>query len=146
MANRPGQVARALTNAKVERHAERAPARILVVDDEELVRLSVSRILQKVGYEVITAADGSESLAMMSTGRRVDLVLMDVAMPVMDGPTAVRELRARGVGAPIVLMSGYAEEELANRGMMVNANAFLRKPFEVTELVGAVRTHLAQLV
>ena len=121
-------------------------ARVLVVDDEELVRLSVARILQKFGYDVITAADGSEAMARVCGVESVDLILMDVTMPSMDGPTAARELRERGVGVPIVLMSGYAEEELVNRGVMTHADGFLKKPFEVTELVAAVRDRLAQLV
>ena len=130
--------------------SEEAPpvtaARILVVDDEETVRLSVARILQKFGYDVITAADGSGALAAMSGERAVDLILMDVTMPMMDGPTAARELRERGVGAPIVLMSGYAEEELVSRGVMIHVDGFLKKPFEVTELLAAVRDRIAQLV
>jgi ligand-binding sensor domain-containing protein/signal transduction histidine kinase len=121
-------------------------ARILVVDDEESVRLSVARILQRFGYDVVTARDGSEALAMASTGSPIELILMDVTMPAMDGPTAARQLRARGVEVPIVLMSGYAEEDLASRGVMTHVDGFLKKPFEVTELLGAVRERLAQPV
>ncbi len=123
-----------------------AAARVLVVDDEELVRHSVVRILEKFGYETVAAADGSEALAAIVSGRSVDLVLMDVTMPAMDGPTAARELRAHGLEAPIVLMSGYAEEELVSRGVMTHADGFLKKPFEVAELLEAVRARLAQLV
>ncbi|HET7553848.1 MAG TPA: two-component regulator propeller domain-containing protein [Gemmatimonadaceae bacterium] len=121
-------------------------ARILVVDDEETVRLSVARILGKLGYEVITAGDGSEAVGAACSEGAVDLILMDVTMPTMDGPTAARELRGRGVATPIVLMSGYAEEELVNRGVMAHADGFLKKPFEVTELLAVVRDRLTQLV
>ena len=121
-------------------------ARVLVVDDEESVRLSVARVLRKSGYEVMTACDGSEALAVMSGEDPVELILMDVTMPVMDGSVAARELRGRGVLIPIVLMSGYAEEELVNRGVLAHVDGFLKKPFEVTELLAAVRDRLAQLV
>ena len=123
-----------------------AAARVLVVDDEETVRLSVSRILQKFGYEVIAAADGSQALDTLGAGRSVDLILMDVTMPRMDGPSAAREMRERGAAVPIILMSGYAEEELVSRGVMDHVDGFLKKPFEVMELVAAVRDRLPQLV
>ncbi len=121
-------------------------ARILVVDDAESVRLSVARILQRFGYDVATAGDGSEALAMASTESPIELILMDVTMPTMDGPTAARQLRERGVGVPIVLMSGYAEEDLVSRGVMTHVDGFLKKPFEVMELLGVVRERLAQPV
>ena len=122
-----------------------AAARVLVVDDEETVCLSVARILQRFGYDVVTAVDGSAALTAMDAERAIDLILMDVTMPVMDGPTAARELRARGVEVPIVLMSGYAEEELVNRGVMTHADGFLKKPFEAPELAAAVRDRLVKL-
>jgi CheY-like chemotaxis protein len=121
-------------------------ARVLVVDDEEAVRLSVSRMLRKFGYEVTTACDGSEAIAAMCGEEPAELILMDVTMPVMDGSAAARELRGRGIQVPIVLMSGYAEEELMNRGALAQVDGFLKKPFEVTELVAAVRERLGQLV
>jgi ligand-binding sensor domain-containing protein/signal transduction histidine kinase/CheY-like chemotaxis protein len=129
-----------------EESAPSPAARVLVVDDEESVRLSVARVLRKFGYEVMTACDGSEALAVVCGEVPVELILMDVTMPVMDGSVAARELRGRGVQIPIVLMSGYAEEELVNRGVLAHVDGFVKKPFEVTELVAAVRDRLAQLV
>jgi ligand-binding sensor domain-containing protein/signal transduction histidine kinase len=129
--------------------AEPAPAqaaRVLVVDDEEAVRLSVSRMLRKFGYEVVTACDGSEALGVMCGEEPAELILMDVTMPVMDGSTAARALRERGIPVPIVLMSGYAEEELVNRGVLTHVDGFLKKPFVVIELLGAVRERVGQLV
>jgi signal transduction histidine kinase/CheY-like chemotaxis protein/streptogramin lyase len=123
-----------------------AAARVLVVDDEETVRHSVARILRKFGYDVITVGDGSEAVSTVCSETPVDLILMDVTMPSVDGPTAARELRARGVETPIVLMSGYAEEDLVHRGVLTYADGFLKKPFEMMELLAAVRDRLAQLV
>jgi ligand-binding sensor domain-containing protein/signal transduction histidine kinase len=121
-----------------------AAARVLVVDDEEAVRLSVGRILQKLGYDVTDAADGAEALAVADGEHTFDLVLMDVTMPAMDGPTAAREMRARGVAVPIILMSGYAEEDLIARGVLAHANGFLKKPFEVAELAASLREQLTR--
>ncbi len=129
-----------------EETAASPAARVLVVDDEESVRLSVARVLRKFGYEVVTACDGAEALAVVCGEDPVELILMDVTMPVMDGSVAARELRGRGVQIPIVLMSGYAEEELVNRGVLAHVDGFVKKPFEVSELVAAVRDRLAQLV
>ncbi|HEU4586335.1 MAG TPA: response regulator, partial [Gemmatimonadaceae bacterium] len=129
-----------------EETAASPAARVLVVDDEESVRLSVARVLRKFGYEVMMACDGSEALAVVCGGEPVELILMDVTMPVMDGSVAARELRGRGVQIPIVLMSGYAEEELVNRGVLAHVDGFVKKPFEVSELVAAVRDRLTQLV
>jgi CheY-like chemotaxis protein len=147
--------ASAAESEPVERPTRTEPAlasaaRVLVVDDEEMVRHSVARILEKFGYCTVVAADGAEAVAVVEQGLggagSIDLVLMDVTMPAMDGPTAARELRSLGLEAPVVLMSGYAEEELVNRGVMTHADGFLKKPFEVTELLDAVRARLAQLV
>ncbi|HEU4643684.1 MAG TPA: two-component regulator propeller domain-containing protein, partial [Gemmatimonadaceae bacterium] len=68
---------------------------VLVVDDEEVVRLAAKRILRKLGYDVIVVADGAAALEVIDRRDEVDLVLMDVTMPVMDGPAAARALRAR---------------------------------------------------
>jgi ligand-binding sensor domain-containing protein/signal transduction histidine kinase/CheY-like chemotaxis protein len=122
-----------------------AAARILVVDDEETVRLSVVRILERFGYTVLSATDGSEALARASADDAIDLIIMDVTMPVMDGPAAACALRERGVDVPIVLMSGYAEEELMDRGVMTHVDGFIKKPFEVIELVSTVRERLVKV-
>jgi ligand-binding sensor domain-containing protein/signal transduction histidine kinase/CheY-like chemotaxis protein len=123
-----------------------AAARILVVDDEATVRLSVARILERFGYAVITATDGAEALSLAEERSTIDLIIMDVTMPVMDGPATACAMRERGVGVPIVLMSGYAEDELTERGVMTHVDGFMKKPFEVTDLVAAVRDRLAQAV
>jgi signal transduction histidine kinase/CheY-like chemotaxis protein len=122
-----------------------AQRRVLVVDDEEAVLYSATRILKKLGYDVATAIDGVDALAAIDAdgGREIDLVLLDVTMPTMDGPTTARALRARGVDVPIVFMSGYAEEDLVARGIMADADGFLKKPFMVQELAAVLREMMA---
>ncbi len=108
--------------------------RILVVDDEADVRHLTQRMLRKLGYDVLGAANGVGAVAAVDSGEVVSLVLMDVTMPAMDGPATARALRERGVDVPIVLMSGYAEAELAARGALSDSAGFLQKPFSEREL------------
>ncbi|HVX42105.1 MAG TPA: two-component regulator propeller domain-containing protein [Gemmatimonadaceae bacterium] len=110
--------------------------RVLVADDEDDVREICKRILKELGYDVIVATDGAAAVALAEI-REVDVFLLDVTMPKMNGAAAARALREKGFDAPIVLMSGYAEEDLLRRGITVDADAFLKKPFRASE-VGAV--------
>jgi len=112
--------------------------RVLLVDDEPDVRDLTGRMLRRLGYQVAFAADGASTLMAVSDAEMVDVILMDVTMPNMDGPTAARELRQRGMDARIVLMSGYAETELVDRGVLADADAFLQKPFTQEELAAAI--------
>jgi ligand-binding sensor domain-containing protein/signal transduction histidine kinase/CheY-like chemotaxis protein len=112
--------------------------RVLVVDDEDAVLLSTARLLTRLGYEVVTAPDGAAALAAASQNPPFDLILLDVTMPAMDGPATARALRERGVEVPIILMSGYAENQLIARGAMTDADGFLKKPFLVQELAAVV--------
>ncbi|MHB1222702.1 MAG: hybrid sensor histidine kinase/response regulator [Gemmatimonadaceae bacterium] len=113
-------------------------ARVLVVDDEPDVRHLTERMLRRLGYVVVSAGDGASALAAIGSDGAIDLVLMDVTMPAMDGPTTARALRDRGIGIPIVLMSGYAEDELVARGVLADASGFLQKPFAESELAAAL--------
>ena len=119
--------------------------RILIVDDEEVVRSATERMVRRLGYAVVGAADGAAALALLESDRAFALILMDVTMPAMDGPATARAIRARGVTVPVVFMSGYAAEELAARGMVSDADAFLKKPFLMADLREALRQALSAL-
>src|SRR6185312_3604172 len=85
-------------------------ARILLVEDEEAVRAFAGRALEARGYKVYQAASGAEALDLISgIGDPLDLVISDVVMPGMDGPTLMRELRRRQPELKIIFVSGYAE-------------------------------------
>ncbi|HPB22163.1 MAG TPA: ATP-binding protein [Novosphingobium sp.] len=118
--------------------------RVLLVEDEDMVRAVASRALTRAGYAVTTASDGDEGLEIMAkimaSGEEFDLVVSDVVMPVMDGPTMAREIRKTRADLPVLFMSGYAEEQLRKEIDMANV-AFLPKPFtvqQITDKVGAV--------
>lgn len=107
--------------------------RVLIADDELDVREIAQAVLQELGYEVVLAADGAEAVAATEVCD-IDVFLLDVTMPKLNGAAAARALRAKGISVPIVLMSGYAEEDLLTRGLTIDADAFLKKPFLASDL------------
>ena len=114
---------------------------ILLVEDEDMVRAIAERALTLQGYKVICATDGEEGLALLDTHDDIDMLVTDVVMPSMDGPTLGRQARVKRPNLPILFMSGYAEESLRQEIMLDNVN-FLPKPFSVQQLGEAVKTAL----
>ena len=117
---------------------------ILLVEDEAMVRAVAERALTRKGYTVLTAAHGEEALEILE--RRpdgVDLLVSDVVMPMMDGPTLVRHARERFPTLKVIFMSGYAEEQL-RKSIDVPGVVFLAKPFSVQELGEMVRATIAR--
>jgi two-component system, cell cycle sensor histidine kinase and response regulator CckA len=115
---------------------------ILLVEDEDMVRAVAERALTRAGYQVITATQGEEGLERYAAHETVDLVVSDVVMPTMDGPTMVRQLRAARPLLPVLFMSGYAEEQLRESIGIADVD-FLPKPFSVTQLTDAVADALS---
>src|SRR3546814_100543 len=116
---------------------------ILLVEDEATVRAVAERALVRKGYSVMTAANGVEALERLAEEDHIDLLISDVVMPEMDGPTLVSQAREERPDLPIVFMSGYAEEQL-RRTISVPDFAFLPKPFSVPQLGEAVSEALAR--
>ncbi|WP_326408097.1 hybrid sensor histidine kinase/response regulator [Sphingomonas sp.] len=115
---------------------------ILLVEDEAMVRAVAERALTRQGYKVVTAGNGEEALECLEAGETFDLLISDVVMPTMDGPTLVRHARVKYPDLPILFMSGYAEEQL-RKSIDIERVAFLPKPFSVQQLAEAARTALA---
>jgi two-component system, cell cycle sensor histidine kinase and response regulator CckA len=111
---------------------------ILLVEDEDMVRAVAERALTRNGYTVVTATNGEEGLEILATRDDIDVLISDVVMPVMDGPTMVRQARADNPMLPVLFMSGYAEEQL-RKTIDLDRMAFLPKPFSVQQLAEAVR-------
>ena len=111
---------------------------ILLVEDEDMVRAVAERALTRQGYTVMTAENGEAALELLDKNGRPDLLISDVVMPTMDGPTMVRHARERYPDLPIIFMSGYAEEQL-RKSIDVDNVAFLPKPFSVQQLAEAAR-------
>ena len=118
-----------------------AGGKLLLVEDEDMVRVVAERALVRAGYDVTACASGEEGLAAIAApGAAFDIVVSDVVMPGMDGPAMVRAIRARLPQMPVLFMSGYAEEQL-RRDINIPDMHFIAKPFSVAAIgdkVGAV--------
>ncbi len=116
---------------------------VLLVEDEAAVRQPLSRMLERLGYAVVTATDGPAALALFeSDPRRVDVVVSDVVMPRMGGRALLERLRALRPGLPAVLISGYDESVAGVTETPDELTAFLNKPFTAAELAELLRTLL----
>jgi two-component system, cell cycle sensor histidine kinase and response regulator CckA len=111
---------------------------VLLVEDEPMVRTVAERALTRHGYAVITADNGEDALEILAKNEPIDLLISDVVMPGMDGPTMVSEARKSRPELKILFISGYAEEQLRKSIDIENVN-FLPKPFSVIELAEAAR-------
>ena len=117
---------------------------VLLVDDEEMVRRVTTRMLNRMGFEVITAKDGQEAVDVFS-GRSGDIrcVLLDLTMPRMDGDSAFSALRQIRHDIPVILTSGYNEQEVQDRFAGRDMAGFVQKPFKMEELHAALRRVLS---
>jgi two-component system cell cycle sensor histidine kinase/response regulator CckA len=113
--------------------------KILLVEDEEGLRALNARGLASRGYTVLEAGNGVEALEVLEKQGAVDLVVSDVVMPEMDGPTLLKELRQRDPSVKIIFVSGYAEEAFQKNLPSEEQYAFLAKPFTLKQLVAAVK-------
>jgi two-component system, cell cycle sensor histidine kinase and response regulator CckA len=117
---------------------------ILLVEDEEGLRQLNARGLASRGYTVLEAGNGVEAIEVLEKhGGKVDLVVSDVVMPEMDGPTLLRELRIRNPMLKIIFVSGYAEDAFQKHLPADGQFAFLAKPFTLKQLVNEVKETLA---
>ncbi len=109
--------------------------RVLVVDDEELILETTAMALSAIGFEVVRARDGLEALARVESDRDgLDLVLMDLTMPRMDGREAFLALHRLAPGLPVILSSGYNEQDSLQAFEGEGPAAFLQKPYQLQEL------------
>ena len=121
------------------------PCRVLLVDDEAIVRSQLRRSLELRGYTVVEAADGHTALAALlpastvaEAGPLVDVVVLDMTMPDLDGAEVLRRLRAAGSRVPVVISSGYLDVAVERRLPRGEFQGFLAKPYSATELVSAI--------
>lgn len=115
---------------------------VLVVEDEEAVRIMLHRLLESEGYQVLEAADGQRALAAIDGASRVDLVITDVAMPALNGRQLADRLKVLRPRLPVLFMSGYTDDEMMRSGIVSSEVRFVQKPFEPAGLARAVRDAL----
>ena len=115
-------------------------AKVLVVDDSESHRFQIKRDLQGAGYEVMEAHDGQDALLKLAEKPKVDLILADVNMPVMDGLTMCAKLHEKGthLGTPIFMLTTESSNEMKLAGKKVGVNAWIIKPYVIEKLLVAI--------
>ncbi len=111
---------------------------VVVVDDDEIVRRFVVRILKREEYGVVAFSDAAAALSAPLLAD-ADLIITDLTMPT-SGEVFIREMRRRGIRTPVLVMSGHLSEEKARYLIDLGAQAFIRKPFDLEEFRSIVRS------
>lgn len=108
--------------------------KLLLVDDEERFRDTLSKRLTETGYEVCGASSGMKALEMLAADK-FDVVIMDIQMPGMTGLETLLEIRSRHIGVEVIMLTGHGEVTSAVEGMRLGAYDYLMKPYEYEYLV-----------
>jgi DNA-binding response OmpR family regulator len=119
--------------------------RILIVEDEPRIAAFVSRGLEAAGYSTAISDDGAEALE-RAQRPDIDLVLLDVGLPTMDGFEVLRELRARGRVVPVIMLTARSSTHDTVEGLDAGANDYMSKPFTFEELLARVRSRLRESI
>ena len=120
-----------------------APRRVVVAEDESLIRLDIVEILRDNGFDVVGEAGDGETAVQLATELRPDLVVMDVRMPQLDGIKAAERLTKEHV-APVVLLTAFSQKELVEQASEAGALAYVVKPFTPADLLPAIEIALAR--
>ena len=140
----PAEVGDDAPNAALERAVERSGETVLLVEDQDQIRALLARQLERAGFKVVEAANGYEALTTWrGAPETIDIIVSDIVMPVMDGPTMVDRVRADRSDLPVVFISGYpGAADASERDTPLPDGRLLRKPFAAAELVQAIRAAL----
>jgi two-component system cell cycle sensor histidine kinase/response regulator CckA len=114
------------------------PLHVLIVDDEELVRKFVERVLREGGYQTAIAADGPEGLEVAAKLERLDILVTDLMMPEMTGDELARQIRASTPGVKVLYLTGFSDRLFKEKVTLWADEAFLEKPCSVKGLQQAV--------
>ena len=120
-----------------------APRRVVVAEDESLIRMDIVEILRDNGYDVVGEAGDGETAVALATELRPDLVVMDIRMPVMDGIEAAKRLSENHI-APVVLLTAFSQKELVEQASEAGALAYVVKPFTPNDLLPAIEIALSR--
>ena len=122
---------------------ERSRPRVLIAEDEALIRLDLAEMLREEGYQVVgEAGDGQEAVE-LAESLKPDLVIMDVKMPRRDGIDAAAEIAAKRI-APVVVLTAFSQRDLVEKARDAGAMAYLVKPFSISDLVPAIEVALSR--
>jgi AmiR/NasT family two-component response regulator len=113
------------------------PRRVVIAEDEALIRLDLKELLQEAGYAVVGEAGDGETAVRLAEELRPDLVVLDVKMPVLDGISAAERITEARL-APVLMLTAFSQRELVERARDAGAMAYLVKPFGASDLVPAI--------
>lgn len=129
-----------MTDQEIEKPIAR---RVVVAEDESLIRMDIVEILRDNGFDVVGEAADGEAAVALAIELRPDLVIMDVKMPKMDGITAADKLNREHI-APVVLLTAFSQKELVERATEAGALAYVVKPFTPNDLLPAIEIALSR--
>jgi CheY-like chemotaxis protein len=137
---------RSKTNKEADEDVSKVPSTVpgrggvLLVDDEVIIRSSIQRMLEKLGYWVFVAGNGREALEIFTEKKdEIDLVLLDIIMPVLDGFETLSELKKIDPEVKVVLTSGYVMDDKIDRPLEAEPHGFLPKPFDIEQLANELK-------
>jgi response regulator NasT len=120
-----------------------AQRRVLVAEDEALIRLDLKEMLEEEGYDVVGEAGDGEQAVRLAEELRPDLVILDVKMPVLDGISAAEQIVAKRI-APVVMLTAFSQRELVERAVEAGAMAYLVKPFAKSDLLPTIEVAVSR--
>jgi len=123
--------------------SDRAGRRVLIADDDPLIRMDLAEMLAEEGFEVVGQVGDGERAAALAITLRPDLVIMDVKMPGKDGIQAAAEIAAAQI-APVIILTAFSERDLIQRALDAGAMAYLAKPFSKATLLPAIELAAAR--
>ena len=115
--------------------------RILVVDDEDIVRETIKDDLMEAGYDVVDARNGLEGIRQFKNGA-IDLVISDLVMDAMDGLGVLKEVKKISPNTPVIIITGYPSHKVAKEALILGASDIINKPAGMGKLFKAVRQHI----
>ena len=130
---------------KIRSRAEtKSQPSILVLDDKEVTRTKLARILSKEGYQIYTGCDGQEGIELFKK-TKIDIILADLKMPKMNGLEVLREAKKLTDDVEVILVTGYGDEDTAIQSMRQGAMNYLKKPIDIDQMVAAIEQALEKL-
>ena len=121
--------------------AQKSAVRILVAEDEALIRMDLVEMLQEAGYEVVAQATNGEEAIALATEHNPDLAILDVKMPVLDGISAAEKIISI---APVLMLTAFSQRELVERARDAGVMAYVVKPFTIGDLIPAIEIAISR--
>lgn len=120
-----------------------APRRVVLAEDEALIRLDLKEMLEEEGYEIVAEAGDGESAVRLAGEHRPDLVVLDIKMPGLDGLSAAKRISEERLG-PVLILTAFSQKDLVERAAQAGAMGYLVKPFQKGDLIPAIELAMAR--